>query len=220
MTPKNIILISDPKVLKIPIKENNEPLVDLRKFPQILIDNRKKEDSNSYFKLRKSVATKLLEAQKYLPKGIRFLIIEGYRPLALQNEYFQSYSKKLSKNHSDWNKEKIYQEVSKFVAPPDIIPPHTTGGAVDLTLATNKGKELDMGNRVNASPETSKKACFTFAKNISDEAKKNRQLLINAMSKAGFVNYPTEWWHWSYGDRYWAYFKKKPFAFYGVIEKI
>jgi zinc D-Ala-D-Ala dipeptidase len=19
------------------------------------------------------------------------------------------------------------------------------------------------------------------------------------------VNYPTEWWHWSYGDRYWAY---------------
>jgi D-alanyl-D-alanine dipeptidase len=19
------------------------------------------------------------------------------------------------------------------------------------------------------------------------------------------VNYPTEWWHWSFGDRYWAY---------------
>ena len=24
------------------------------------------------------------------------------------------------------------------------------------------------------------------------------------LSAAGLVNYPTEWWHWSYGDRYWA----------------
>jgi hypothetical protein len=25
------------------------------------------------------------------------------------------------------------------------------------------------------------------------------------MQAHGFVNYPTEWWHFSYGDRYWAY---------------
>jgi len=25
-----------------------------------------------------------------------------------------------------------------------------------------------------------------------------------ALSGAGLVNYPTEWWHWSFGDRYWA----------------
>jgi D-alanyl-D-alanine dipeptidase len=24
------------------------------------------------------------------------------------------------------------------------------------------------------------------------------------MTEAGFVNYPLEWWHWSYGDKYWA----------------
>ncbi len=37
------------------------------------------------------------------------------------------------------------------------------------------------------------------------------------LSEAGFVNYPTEYWHWSYGDRYWAYMKKKPYALYGLI---
>ena len=24
------------------------------------------------------------------------------------------------------------------------------------------------------------------------------------LTAAGLVNYPTEWWHWSFGDRYWA----------------
>ncbi len=217
MSSKNIILISDSRILNIPIKENNEPLVDLREFPQILIDNRKKEDSDSFFKLRESVVEKLLEAQKYLPKGIRFLVIEGYRPLSLQNKYFQNYSEKLSKDHPDWDKPKIYKEASIFVAPPDIIPPHTTGGAVDLTLATDNGKELDMGTPMNISPIRCNETCFTLAKNISKQAKANRQLLIKTISKAGFVNYPTEWWHWSYGDRYWAYFTKQPFAFYGAI---
>ena len=218
MNKKNIILISDPRVLKIPIKENNESLVDLRKFPEILLDIHKNNVLNSYFKLRKSVTEKLLKAQKHLPKNIRFLITEGYRPLLLQKEYFENYSKKLSKKHPDWNKEKIYQEASVFVAPPDIIPPHTTGGAVDLTLATDKGKELDMGTPMNVSPGSYNSKCYTSAKNISKQAKANRELLIKTMSEAGFVNYATEWWHWSYGDKYWAYFKKKPFAFYKTIK--
>ena len=27
---------------------------------------------------------------------------------------------------------------------------------------------------------------------------------FRAMHGAGFVNYPHEWWHWSYGDRFWG----------------
>ncbi len=36
------------------------------------------------------------------------------------------------------------------------------------------------------------------------------------MHAAGFVNYPTEWWHWSYGDRYWALLTGSPHAVYGA----
>jgi D-alanyl-D-alanine dipeptidase len=32
----------------------------------------------------------------------------------------------------------------------------------------------------------------------------NRTILAAATRAADFVNYPLEWWHWSYGDRYWA----------------
>jgi D-alanyl-D-alanine dipeptidase len=218
MVPKTITLISDPKVLQIPIQENGDPLVDIRDYPEILVDTRKSKESSSYFKLRKSIVIKLLESNKYLPQGIRFLVIEGHRSLSLQKEYFDQYSKELSGFHPDWDEKQIYQEAIKFVAPPEIIPPHSTGGAVDLTLAEENGKEINMGTRLNADPEESNNACFTLAVNIPDEAKANRQLLINAMSKSGFVNYPTEWWHWSYGDRYWAYHTNNPFAFFGPVE--
>ena len=33
--------------------------------------------------------------------------------------------------------------------------------------------------------------------------------MSRALSTAGFVNYPTEYWHWSYGDRYWAFAKRQ-----------
>lgn len=218
MVPVIVTLISDPRVLQTSVQENNDPLVDIRTFPELRVDTRENEMSNSYFKLRKAVVAKLLEATKYLPRGIHFLVIEGHRPLSSQKKYFAEYSGKLSDLHPDWDKQRIYQETSKYIAPPEIIPPHSTGGAVDLTLAEENGKELAMGTRLNADPEESDNACFTLAPNISAESKNNRGLLINAMSKSGFVNYPTEWWHWSYGDKYWAYHTKVPFAFFGSVE--
>ncbi len=218
MVPETITLISDPKILQVPIQENDDLLVDIRDYREILIDTRKSKVSNSYFKLRKSVVAKLLEATKYLPQGIRFLVIEGHRPLSLQKKYFDEYCEELGGLHSDWDKKRIYQEASKYVAPSEIVPPHSTGGAVDLTLARENGKEMDMGTRLNADPEESNNACFTLAANISDSARARRQLLINTMSKSGFVNYPTEWWHWSYGDGYWAYHTTPPFVFLGSVE--
>jgi D-alanyl-D-alanine dipeptidase len=37
------------------------------------------------------------------------------------------------------------------------------------------------------------------------------------MTGAGFVNYPYEWWHYSYGDRYWAFVKGTRPAIYGGL---
>jgi D-ala-D-ala dipeptidase len=43
-------------------------------------------------------------------------------------------------------------------------------------------------------------------------------VLGEALSAAGLVNHPTEWWHWSYGDRYWALETGAPAALYGAKE--
>jgi D-alanyl-D-alanine dipeptidase len=43
----------------------------------------------------------------------------------------------------------------------------------------------------------------------------NRLVMIKALTAVGMANYPTEWWHWSYGDRYWALAAGAAAAHYG-----
>ena len=42
-------------------------------------------------------------------------------------------------------------------------------------------------------------------------------LVDESLINAGFVNYPAEWWHFSYGDKLWAAYSNKKSAMYGEI---
>ena len=50
--------------------------------------------------------------------------------------------------------------------------------------------------------------------------RRNMKVLYDAMTKAGFANYPLEWWHYSYGDRMWAAYSGKEECFYGPVVHI
>jgi D-alanyl-D-alanine dipeptidase len=211
-----VTLIADPRVVRIPIEECGEPLVDLREITEkgaLSVDTRKRDDAGLWLHVRAGVADRLRRAQAEAPSGISLLVIEGFRPLWLQRFYFEEYLDELRAEHPDWDPHRLRDFASRYVAPPDIVPPHSTGGAVDVTLADASG-ELDLGTRVNASPEESGGACFTVAPGLRPEAATNRALLGRLMEGAGFVNYGTEWWHWSYGDRYWAFATGAPAAIY------
>ncbi|MER8073649.1 M15 family metallopeptidase [Streptomyces sp. NPDC094034] len=209
-----IVLMSDPKVAAIPVAECGERLVDVRRGNSLLIDSRKQDSANAYAYLREGVVERLTTAQELLPQGLRLLFVEGYRPPSLQRAYFEKYASQLQAIHADWSAEQIHSAASRYVSPPDIAP-HSAGAAVDLTLADAEGRELDLGTRMNADPEESKGACYTHAANISTEARANRKLLGSVLTAAGLVNYPTEWWHWSFGDRYWALITGETAALYG-----
>jgi D-alanyl-D-alanine dipeptidase len=58
----------------------------------------------------------------------------------------------------------------------------------------------------------------TQTDSISRSAQKNREIMSEALLEVGFVNYPTEYWHWSYGDRYWAFQTNQRYAIYGTIK--
>ena len=36
------------------------------------------------------------------------------------------------------------------------------------------------------------------------QARDNRRILYNAMLNVGFTNYPSEWWHYDFGDLFWG----------------
>jgi len=206
----------------IPIQESNEELVDLSTYNFVLEPSYFKQGLSSTEKmfLRKSVANKLSNIQNSL-KGYRFKIWDGYRPRELQNTIYEKYWNELKIKHPDWSDEKLEAEVTKFIAfpnDPTRIPPHTTGGTIDLTLVDSSGKELDMGTGFDYfGPEA---APFYFDENdINKEAKQNRKLLRTAMIDAGFHNNENEWWHFDYGNQIWAAHYHKPFAIYGEVIK-
>lgn len=213
-----IVLMSDPRVAAVPVRECGEPLVDVRRDGSLLVDERKWQDTAGAFaQLRAGVLDRLRTAQAQLPPGTRLLFVEGYRPPSLQRHYFEEYAAQLRAARPEWDAEQVRSAASRYVSPPEIAP-HSAGAAVDLTLADDDGRELDLGTRMNATPEESAGACYTHADNISDEARAHRQLLSAALTATGLVNYPTEWWHWSYGDRYWALNTGAAVARYGPRE--
>jgi len=217
MDMPEIILMNDRRVTDIPVRECGEPLVDLRELPHLHIDPRLADPAGAYALLREGVAARLTRAARLLPEGLHLLVTEGHRPLALQQRYFDRYEAELRAAHPDWPEPYLRAQASRSLSPPE-IGPHVAGAAVDLTLCTASGTELDLGTPVNASPEESDGACYTAAPGISPTARDNRRTLSAALTTAGLANYPTEWWHWSYGDRYWALATGAATALYGPAD--
>jgi D-alanyl-D-alanine dipeptidase len=211
-----LILLSDPLIAAVEASDDGDPLVDLRDTPALLLDARAADPAGANARVRQAVRERLLTAQRALPDGVRLLVVEGYRQFDAQLAIFTGYRDELRASHPSWSDERLHTETSKFVSPVDVAP-HLTGGAVDLTLCTADGAELDMGTVLDATPEASGNACFTAAPQVSEAARLNRQLLIDAMTAAGMINYPTEWWHWSYGDRYWALMTAARSTRYGPV---
>lgn len=198
------VLLSDERITSIPVIENGEPLVDL--FTRDVLTTGRQF-------ARETVADRLAVADAFLPAGIRLHVVEALRPVESQQQIWDGYCAELSLLHPELPGEEVHVLASRFVSPIEVAP-HVAGAAVDLTLMGAHGP-LDLGTPIDATPEQSNGACFFAATNISREARTNRALLADVLTAAGLVNYPTEWWHWSYGDRYWAYLEQQPTALYG-----
>jgi len=223
---ENIVLIADPQVLALSIHENNEPMIDLVNQkeisygpPPLLPDN------TNYTKVRQTIYNKLKQAQAMLPDGLKFRLYEGYRSLELQQKIFQERYASLQKENPKLTHQQIFIESTKFVSPvtnldgSKNIPPHATGAAIDVYLIDKEGKVLDMGIHLDDTYNDLKGIyCKTESHVISAKAREYRTIMGKALQAVGFVNYPTEYWHWSYGDRYWAYQTHQKFAIYNIVK--
>ena len=210
------LLLSDPQVAAVAVRECGAPLVDVR-GAGLRLDHRQADPAGAWGLVRRGLLARLEEAQAMLPAGLALLVVEGYRPAALQQAYFAEYLAAQRQLHPDWGEAAVRRAASRYIAPPEVAP-HVAGAAVDVTLCTVEGEELDLGTPVNATPEDSDGGCYTAAPGRSVAARANRTVLGGALGAVGLVNYPTEWWHWSFGDRYWAVVTDAPAACYGRVD--
>lgn len=203
------VLLADPQVARVPVRECGEPLVELSSVgvPCRAI--------GTAARVRLGVAVRLAAAQRSLPPGTGLLVVEGFRTAASQAAIVARYRAVVEAEYPGAEPAEVERLTSRFVAPVHVAP-HVAGAAVDVTLTGPDG-ELWMGTDIDATPEESDGCCFTDASGLTEPLRTRRRLLADALGAVGFVNYPTEWWHYSFGDRYWALVTGADAARYGPL---
>jgi D-alanyl-D-alanine dipeptidase len=178
--------------------------------------------------VRLSVGEKLLAVNAKLARsGLELYLFDAWRPQAVQRHFhdvwFPSW---LQKRQPHLSEQALVDEVENYWSAPtsgESSPsPHSTGGAVDLTIRfKGSGQPLFMGGLFDDVTEDAWTDAFERRPVVSmsdEEARNNRRLLYWVMSDAGFANNPTEWWHYSWGDQMWARLGGHAAAHYGACD--
>lgn len=215
-------LLFDKKLLKIPLCESKEELVSLKtlflrwKLPFIFEKNHTLDGAEKCLYLRRSVALKSVEAAKdFYNEGCILKMEDAYRSLEQQRERFLSKMEQIKKEFPQYSSEECQTVANVFIAGIPLLAAHTAGAAIDVSLIDKKTNQpIDFGCTCY---DLDKRAISDYP-NISEEAKKNRQYLISTMEKHGLINYPFEFWHFSFGDVVETYISKKDCVIYGPLE--
>ena len=158
--------------------------------------------------LTKETAEKLKLVQNELQsQNLCLKVYDGYRPQPAVN-HFMRWAKDLN---DTINKQQFYPEVNKrnlfkagYIASRS---GHSRGSTIDLTITDGEtGEPIDMGSPYDFFGESS----WVAHDDLTEQQKKNRQLLQTVMLKHNFRNYPKEWWHFTLR---WEPFPKTYFDF-------
>ncbi len=201
---------------RIPIRECGELLVPfLEECPLLLLD-RPRYDYERIPLLRAGVVERLCKAAEWLLPIFRLSVIEGWRSIEMQCTQYTATEKRLRAEHPQWPESTLRRMVNRLSAPPDGPgpAPHTTGGAVDLWLCDPDGVPLDLSAPYSAADDRS---FPTSVRGLTMDVLLRRQLMREALEASGLTNYPSEYWHWSYGDQGWAYRGGHEWAVYGAV---
>ncbi len=127
-------------------------------------------------RVAKKLKNALLALQKY---NYGLILYDCYRPAPVQHKLWQITPDR------------------RYVAPPQKGSMHSRGIAIDLSLTDSLGRALDMGTPYDFfGPE----AAPSYQK-LSKTIRKRRKILKEVLTKQGFVQARSEWWHFSFPDK-------------------
>ena len=195
-----------------PIRECGEPLVDITEVSPRVGYGAAYLDQGLSGALdrcivRQGVWERLQRVLELLPTRYSLLIFDGLRPLEVQQAIYDQFKAAILDERPELTPAELELVLDDFVAKPvkrlARPAPHTTGGAVDLTLCLD-GIPLDMGTGFDSLTNQAHTDWYEGAQGALESVRDQRRILYHVMAAAGFVNYGCEWWHYSYGDRQWA----------------
>ncbi len=165
---------------------NDTSFVNLKEYSNDFVYDMKYATEDNFLKskvydcaecyMRLKTAKALIKANsKFMKLGYKIKLYDCYRPVDVQKRMW-----KIVSNPS-------------YVANPSKGSIHNRGGAVDISLVDNSGKELNMGTPFDFfGPEASHDY-----KNFPNEILENRALFKKIMMSAKFQSFDSEWWHYN-----------------------
>ena len=220
------------------IEDRREPLVSIKNSGLVMASayyNQGIHGALPEIYVRETVLDKLLLAQQYLQEthpGYRVQVWDGWRPISVQQALFDAYKATVCADASAWaspEEKRLFDlenrrtdadqaefdrlatiKTQHFVSLPSDDPhcpsPHLTGGSVDVTIVDANGNPLDMGTEFD---DFSDRAHTNYFEGQDSPIRDNRRLLFSVMTRAGFTNFPYEWWHFDFGNQFYEHKSKR-----------
>ncbi|UDY35247.1 M15 family metallopeptidase [Dermatobacter hominis] len=198
------------------VAECDEPMVRMDEGPRLRLLNLYRRDgwdgTADDVWLRAGVADRLRAAASSLPDDWGLAVFDGWRsPTTVRALYEHFYGPGSTLPPG-------------FLADPDdpaVVPPHTTGAAVDVTL-TWRGTALALGTVFDDfTPAAHLRSLEERPAGATDDGSRALRRLLHAhLAPQGFVGLAEEWWHVSYGDQHWAAVTGAPCARYGPTRPV
>lgn len=136
--------------------------------------------------LHKRAGDKFLVAASILAEKfpqLSFLVFDALRPQSAQREFWDLV---------------VGTPQEAYFANPAKGSIHSFGFAIDLSLVDSSGSELDMGTEfddLSELAEPRKEMEFLLDRKLTEAQIENRLKLRQVMEQAGFLQLPSEWWH-------------------------
>ena len=218
---------------KVIIKDNREKLVSLKGLskkiivkPQYYINDIAGAEQDC--KVRTTIANKLELIANKLPSNFKLLVWDSFRTIETQKALFDKYYDEFEASTRLKGNE-LLEYTKKFVSLPSMDKgkpsPHNTGAAIDLTICDCDDNPIDLGTYFDDFRE---EAYTRFYEEKIEKGEKlteqeeeillNRRVLCNLFEEEGFINYPYEIWHKSFGDQMACKINNLDYAIYGGIE--
>lgn len=224
----HIISLSDPEWIQLltmpkyedykdmPVELLDEPLVRIAETDHLTVNQigqDMQQVTGEHIYVREGVEKRLAQAALSLSEiddSLRLEVVYGYRSPKIQASLFAAAKERLSGEYSG---DQLFAEAHRQIADPRVAG-HPAGAAVDIQIVTMDNVPLNFGTKIWTFSAHSYSRLYT----VGEEAFKNKLLLRGIMMAAGFAPFDGEWWHFSYGDKEWAYYYNQPAAFYGQID--
>ncbi len=191
----------------IAVRDNGEPLEQLPPdVPRLIVYDSFGLPHRDDVRLRSGVVARLQAARRRLPEGFDLVVLDAWRSTPFQAALREHYLRADAALSADY---------VAAADDPALRAGHTTGGAVDLTISWC-GKPLALGTDYDDFSALAHPAAFEHP-GADVHVRDLRRLLAAVMMSEGFAVYPAEWWHWSWGEQWWAAATGEAVALYDSV---